>query len=84
LTAYFDYIRIYNKTSDTLDKSVKREQRYVKWFDVESRITKTTNKSVARSHAPSETATDCSDVGLQVNVSTVGLFANKYVALNHE
>jgi len=28
----------------------------------------TTNKSVGRSHAPQETATDCFYVGLQVNV----------------
>jgi len=38
----------------------------------------TTNKSVERSHTPQETATDCGYVGLQANVLTVGLFANKY------
>jgi len=43
-----------------------------------------TNKSVGHSHAPQETATNCSYVGLQAIVSTVGLFANKYIALNHE
>jgi len=44
----------------------------------------TMNKSVGRSNAPQETATDCGYVGLQAVVSTVGLFANKYIALNHE
>ena len=44
----------------------------------------TTNRSVRRSIAPQETATDCSYIGLQAIVSTVGLFANKYIALNHE
>jgi len=44
----------------------------------------TTNKSVERSHAPQETATDCDYVDLQAIVSTVGLFANKYIAWNHE
>jgi len=44
----------------------------------------TTNKNVERSNAPQETATDCGYVGLQAIVSTVGLFANKYIALNHE
>jgi len=44
----------------------------------------TTNKSVGRSNAPQETATDCGCVGLQAIASTVGLFANKYIALNHE
>jgi len=43
-----------------------------------------TNKSVVRKNAPQETATDCGYVGLQANVSTVGLFANKYIALNHD
>ena len=38
----------------------------------------TTNKSVERSHTPQETATDCGYVGLQANVLTVGLLANKY------
>jgi len=42
------------------------------------------NKSVGRSNAPHETATDCGYVGLQAIVSTVGLFANKHIALNHE
>jgi len=32
----------------------------------------TTNKSVERSHAPQETATDCDYVDLQAIVSTVG------------
>jgi len=44
----------------------------------------TTNKSVGCSNAPQETATDCGYVGLQAIMSTVGLFANKYIALNHE
>ena len=44
----------------------------------------TTNKSVGRSNAPQETATDCGYVGLQTIMSTVELFANKYIALNHE
>jgi len=44
----------------------------------------TTNKSVARSHASQETATDCGYVGLQANVPTDGLFANKYIALKQE
>ena len=43
-----------------------------------------TNKRVGRSIAPQETATDCGYVGLQAIVSTVRLFANKYIALNHE
>ena len=44
----------------------------------------TTNKSVGCSNAPQETATDCGYVGLQAIMSTVGLFASKYIALNHE
>ena len=44
----------------------------------------TTNKSVGRSNAPQETATDSGYVGLQANISTVGLCANKYIALNRE
>jgi len=44
----------------------------------------TTNKSVERSHQPQETATDCGYIGLEANVLTVGLLANKYIALNHE
>jgi len=44
----------------------------------------TTNKSVGRSNAPQETATDSGYVGLQAIGSTVGLFANKYTALNHK
>jgi len=43
-----------------------------------------TNKSVGRSNAPQETATDCGYVDLQAIVLTVRLFANKYIALNHE
>jgi len=61
---------------------VKSEQRTVKRFDVEVECARA--KSVGRSHALQEAATDCGDVGLQANVSTVGLFANKYIALNHE
>jgi len=48
------------------------------------RIRITTNKSVGRSHAPQETATDWGYIGLQAILSTVGLFANKYIAVNHE
>ena len=44
----------------------------------------TTNKSVGRSNAPQETATDCGDVGLQAIASVVELIANRYIALNHE
>jgi len=44
----------------------------------------TANKSAVRSNAPQETMTDCGYVGLQAIMSTVGLFANKYIALNHE
>jgi len=44
----------------------------------------TTNKSVERSNEPQETATDCGYECLQAIVSTVELFANKYIALNHE
>ena len=44
----------------------------------------TTNKSVGCSNAPQETATDCGYAGLQAIMSTVGLFANKYITLNHE
>jgi len=44
----------------------------------------TTNKSVGRSNAPPETATDSGYVGLQAIVSTVELFTNNYIALNHE
>jgi len=43
----------------------------------------TTNKSVERSHAPQETATDCGYVGLQANVSTVRKQVG-YIALNDE
>jgi len=43
-----------------------------------------TTKSVGRSNAPQETATDSGYVGLLAIMSTVGLFANKYIALNHE
>ena len=43
-----------------------------------------TNKSVGYSNAPQETATDCGFVGLQAIMSTVGQFANEYIALNHE
>jgi len=43
-----------------------------------------TNKSVGRSNAQQETGTDCDYVGLQADLSTAGLFAYKYIALNHE
>jgi len=63
--------------------SVKSETRNV---TVRCRvgIEMTTNKSVGRSNAPQETASDCGYVGLQAIMSAVGLFANKYMALNHE
>jgi len=44
----------------------------------------TTNKSIGRWNAPQETATDSGYVSLQAIASTVRLFANKYIALNHE
>jgi len=44
----------------------------------------TTDKSVGRSNASQETATDCGYVGLQAIMPTVELFADKYIALNHE
>jgi len=44
----------------------------------------TMNKSNDHSNMSQETVTDCSYVGLQAIVSTVELFANKYIALNHE
>jgi len=43
-----------------------------------------TNKNVGRSNEPQETATECGYVGLQAIMSTVELFANKYMELNHE
>jgi len=42
-----------------------------------------TNKSVRRSNAPQETATNSGYLGLQAIVSTIGLFANNCIALNH-
>jgi len=42
------------------------------------------HNGVVRSHAHRKQRRGCSDVGLQAIVSTVGLFANKYIALNHE
>jgi len=47
-------------------------------------IRMTTNKSVGRSNAPQQTASNCGYLGLQAIMSVVGLFANKYIALNHE
>ena len=47
-------------------------------------IRMTANKSVGRSNAPQETASNYGYVGLQAIASTVELFANKYIALNHE
>ena len=44
----------------------------------------TLNKCVVRSHAQQETATNCGYVVFQANVSIVGLFANRHIALNHE
>jgi len=41
-------------------------------------------KRYGRSLALQETATHCGDVDLQGIVSSVALFANKYIALNHE
>ena len=48
------------------------------------RIRMTTNKSVERSNAPQETVTGCGYVRLQAVMSTVELFANKYIALNYQ
>ena len=63
--------------------SVKSETRNVTVrFRVGIRMT--TNKSIECSNAPQETATDCGDVSLQAIMSTVELFANKCIALNHE
>ena len=47
-------------------------------------IRMTTDKSVGRSNASQETATDCRYVDLQAIMPTVELFANKYITLNHE
>ena len=47
------------------------------------RIRMTPSKSIGRSNALQETATDSGYVGLQAIVSKVGLFANKYIALNY-
>jgi len=44
----------------------------------------TTNKSVGHSNAPQETASNCSYLGLQAIMLAVGLFANKYITLNHQ
>jgi len=63
--------------------SVKPETRNVT-VRCRVEITTTTNKSVGRSNAPQETATNCGYLGLQAIMSAVGLFANKYIALNHE
>jgi len=54
---------------------VKSEQRNVKRCDVALEFRMTTHKSVGRLHASQETATNC---------GYVGLFANKYIVLNHE
>jgi len=42
------------------------------------------NNSVKHSHAQPETVANCRDAGLQTIMSTVRLFANKYIALNRE
>jgi len=63
--------------------SVKSDTRNVT-IRCRVRIRMTTNKSVGRSNAPHETATDSGYVGLQAIMPTVGLFANKYIALNHK
>jgi len=44
----------------------------------------TTNKSVEGSNTPQEKATDCGYADLQAIVLTVGLYANKNIAVNHE
>jgi len=82
LSASFDYIQIYNNNSNTLERKVRKH--VTQRFDVESELEMTTNKSVGRSNAPQETATDCGYGGLQAIASTVELFAYKYIALNHE
>ena len=63
--------------------SVKSETRNVTVV-CRSGIRMTTNKRVGRSNAPQETATNCGYIGLQAIMSTVALFANKYIALNQE
>jgi len=62
--------------------NVKPEQHDVNTVRFRSRMT--TSKSVGRSLAPQKTATNSCYVRLQANMSTVGLFANKYIALNHK
>jgi len=63
--------------------SVKSETRNVT-VQCRVEIRMTTNKSFGRSNAPQETWSNCDYVGLQAIMSAVGLFANKYIALNHE
>ena len=43
-----------------------------------------TNTSVVRSRRPEETSTYCANVALQEILSTVWLFTNTKIALNHE
>ena len=70
-------------TKTPIHLSVKSETRNATVLYV-VRIRMTTNRSVGCSNAPQETATDCGYVGLQAIMSTVELFANKYITLNHE
>jgi len=77
LFASFNHIQTYNQTSNTLD--VKSEQRNVEKGSMQN------NKEQNRwANTSQETATDCGYVDVQANVSTVRLFTNKYIALNHE
>jgi len=62
---------------------VKSETRNVT-VRCKTRIRMTTNKSVGRSNAPQETASNCGYLGLQAVMTVVGLFANKYIPLNHQ
>jgi len=80
LTASFYYIQIHNKNSNTLEREVRKGNVTVR---CRVRIRLTTNESVGRLNAVQETATDCGYVGLQA-IMSVELFANKYIALNHE
>jgi len=43
-----------------------------------------TNISIGQLHAPQEAANNCVYISFQAIMSIVGLFANKYIDLNHE
>jgi len=71
----FSFSKLVYTTKPPIHLSVKTKQRNGKTFRCSIRMT--TNKSVERSHAPQETATDCGYVDLHANVLTIGLFATK-------